>query len=371
MDLNGIPIAHGMEIEQDGAVVPDEILEDPSGDHLGTWDSDLSGPREIPDLGPSKPVMPILREFTEAMRRHDDEEPWEWHNETRRGAGCGSHAHVSFADGDACEDRRVEGYTIAWNTAVELAPFLAPFWCFDWENGFRSSASRWAAPQLTRYGQSTMGRKLEDPPTRDNSKSVVMNPPGAGGKPLTIELRINENHPAFALPGLTFLRRTMTKAMRGGWSPKIAGDRRSVLNDVYHSLYRAGSGGGLVEAMKSAGPIEFEEGRGIPGSDKLEYDSAWDVLLKIMAVNGVDRGAYDDHVKKLIQAAGDGTEVRMRSDEVVAAAGLDSARRMAADGGERVATGAELGPQNNTRAMWHTLDPDFRWDVGPEVEPRY
>lgn len=365
MNLSGIPLEHGMEVEQDGGVVPWEILEDTRGEYFGRWESDLSGPREFENLGPGKQVKNLVRRFTETSRQYDDEVPWEWHNETSAGSGCGSHAHITFADDTDDRDRFVEGMTIAWNTAVELTPFLAPFFSADWEQGFRSSISRWASPQLTRYSQSTMDRKVR----QNNSRSYdsVTLSPREGSKPLTVELRLNEAHPAFALVGLTFLRRTMTKAMRGGWSPKLAGDRRSRLNELYRAIYQPDTG--LVEAMQSVGPFRFEVGRGIPGSDVLEYETAWDVLEKIMAVNGIDRGAYDDHVKKLIQAAGRGDTVEVPVDQAEMV--VSEPLAMAADGGVATFSGSELGPQNNIRAMWHTLDPDFEWDVGPEVESRY
>jgi len=364
MDLNGLPLEHGMEIEQDGDVVPSEILRDSRGEYFGRWESDLSGPREFPDLGPRKQVKSLVTRFQDTARQYDDEEPWSWHNETGAGDGCGSHAHITFADqteGD--RERFVEGMTIAWNSAVELTPFLAPFFCSDWENGFRGSINRWASPQLTRYSQSTMDRKVRR--NNDRTYDSVTLSPREGSKPITIELRLNEAHPSFALVGLTFLRRTMTKAMRGGWSPKLAGDRRGQLNELYRAVYR---GGDVIESMQEAGPFEFKEGRGIPGSDQLEFDSAWDVLMKVMAVNGIDRGAYDDHVKKLIQKAGSGDEVRVHQSE--APAGAVTGNAMAADGGELVYTGSAIGPQNNGRALWHTCDDDFSWDVGPDVDPR-
>jgi len=352
-----------MEVEQDGGVVPSTILEDRAGNYFGRWENDLSGPREFEDLGPSKQVKSLVSRFQETARRYDDDEPWTWHNETSSGSGCGSHAHITFADKtDGDRDRFVEGMTIAWNSAVELTPFLAPFFCADWEDGFRSSVDRWASPQLTRYSQSTMEGRVRQ--NRQRTYDSVTLSPSEGSKPLTIELRLNEAHPSFALVGLTFLRRTMAKAMRGGWSPKLAGDRRDQLNRLYRAIYR---GGDLIGAMKETGPFTFKEGRGIPGSSVLEYDSAWDVLLKIMAVNGIDRGAYDDHVKKLIQAAGRGDVVEVREGEATTG---DLDNRAFADGGVTTFSGSELGPQNNTRAMWHTCDDEFSWDVGPEVEAR-
>jgi hypothetical protein len=363
MDLNGLPIAHGMEVEQCSRRVPHEIREDPDGEYFGEWYDEYQGMRELEDLGPSKRVKGLIERFQDTCRQHDDEEPWEWSNETYDGHGCGSHVHMAFQDAGATREDRVEGYTITWNTAVELTPFLAPFFCADWKNGFRSSVTRWAAPQLTRYSQSTMAGRVDGNRARSYD-SVTLNPGRHSGKPLTIELRLNEAHPATALPGVTFLRRTATKCMREGWSPKLAGDRRSQLTELYDAVYSAAEyDGGIIEAMKSVGPFRFREGRGIPGTDKLEYETAWDVLMKIMAVNGIDRGAYDDHVKKLIQAAGGelpGTPITCDGEEAT----------VVTDGGDAVAI-PQIGPQNNTRALWHTCDADFEWDLGPEVEPRY
>jgi hypothetical protein len=295
--------------------------------------------------------------------REAGDKPWEWHNTTGAGASCGSHAHIRFDGADERDEDHVAGMTVAWNTAVELTPFLAPFWCADWQGGFRDDVGYWASPQTTRFSQSTMARKLEAEADRSYS-SVTLNPP-SGSKPHTIELRLNEGHPSFSLVGLTFLRRVITKACRKGWSPKLAGGRRGALEGLYQAIYE---GGDLVGSMKEAGPFRFEEGRGIPGSDVLEYDSAWDVLEKVFAVNGIDRGAYDDHVKKLVQAAGSGEAHEARNPEGLAADAGEPG--VAADGGSVVLSGSALGPQNNTGAVWRTLDDDFSWDVGPEVDPR-
>lgn len=345
MEINGIPISHGMEVEQCESQVPAEILNDRGNDYFGRWGHDGSGPREFEDLGPSKQVGRLLKNFCRTARQYDDTCPWNWTNTTRRGSGCGSHAHLAFEQDGVDEEEKIEGYTIAWNTAVELTPFLAPFWCHDWSDGFRGSVGRWASGQTTRYSQSTVRQRLDNPRSRTYD-SVTFNPPYSDGKPLTVELRLVESHPSFALVGLTFLRRIMTKAMRGGWSPKLAGDREAVLRDVYEKIYNASRYGGLFEAMKETREIRFQEGRGIPGTDKREFDNAWQVLKKILAVNGTGKGNYDDRVKKLVKAAGEGTEVGGMRGEY---------------------SGGELGPQNNTTAMWHTIDEDFEWEIGPEV----
>ena len=347
MIVNGIPISHGMEVEQCESQVPSEILNDSEGRYFGNWHRDGSGPREIEAIGPSKQVGRLIKQFNETMRQYDDNRPWNWTNQTQRGSGCGSHAHLSFEQDGATDEEKVEGYTIAYNTAVELTPFLAPFWAYNWEDGFRSSASRWAAPQTTRFSTSTMEQRLNSPRGRSYD-AVTLNPPRSGGKPMTIELRLSETPPAFALVGLTFLRRVMTKAMKGGWSPKIAGDRNAVLNDVYSKIYNAQRHGGLFDALKATDSITFEEDRGLPGTDKLEFDNAWEVLKKILTTNGTGKGNYDDRVKKLVKAAGSGEEF------------TDSRGRGHYHGGA-------LGPQRNDRAFWHTTDDDFSWDIGPEV----
>ena len=74
----------------------------------------------------------------------------------------------------------------------------------------------------------------------------------------------------------------------------------------------------------------------------------WEVLEAMMNNLCHCPGRYDRRVFDLVKAA--------FSDEVY----FDE------DG--TAYSGAQVGPQNNLRAIWHTFEDEFEWDVGPEVQ---
>lgn len=280
---------HGMEVEQDPNQAPDEVV---YGDD---WHRDGSGPQET-DYGSYKQVKSIINAF----RRDVEGQTWNWHNETQGGSGCGSHVHLNVGNDF---DDELSAWTITWNAMIELTPFMLPLFCADWSSGFRSSVDRWASPNTTRYSQSTMESMVSNPTSQSRRyDAVTMNGAEYSGKPLTIELRMNEAHPFQACTGLLFLRRVAGRCVEGGWSPKLAGDRSELIADIYEAAYESTD---PIEALRDVGPIEFEEGRGIPGAGD-EFDNALQVLRAILTSMGTDSGNYKDRLKAFTVARIDG-----------------------------------------------------------------
>lgn len=293
-----LPYSHGMEVEQDPNQAPDEVV---YGDG---WHRDGSGPQET-DYGAYKQVKSILNRFKDDCNGRT----WTWHNEMTNGGGCGSHVHLHLSE-DFCsefsERTNLEAWTVSWNSIVEIAPFLLPMFTADWENGYRSSVTRWASPNITRYSQSSVASRVENPrSTSRGYDSVTFNGASHSGKPLTIELRFNEAHPSQALVGLLFLRRIAGNCVEEGWSPKLAGDRRALLNEVYEACYSPGHQD-VFEALDDVGPVRFQEGRGIPGLDCDEFDSALDLFQAILGSMSTDTGNYKDRMKALTLARSKG-----------------------------------------------------------------
>lgn len=289
--------SHGMEVEQCSSQAPREVVfgED--------WHRDGSGPRET-DYGPYKQVKSILNAF----QRDCDGRTWDWHNETADGSGCGSHVHLHV--GDEFDDS-TEAWTITWNTMIELTPFMLPMFCADWSSGFRSSVDDWASPNTVRYSQSTMERMVSNPNAQSRSyNAVTMNGADYTGKPLTIELRMNEAHPGQAIVGLLFLRRMCGRCVEKGWSPKLAGDRSSQLGNIYQAVYNADN---VFEALRNTGPIEFEEGRGIPDVGE-SFENALEVFRALLSSMGTDSGNYKDRMKAFTMARIDGKHERGPED---------------------------------------------------------
>lgn len=344
IDNGSSPFTHGMEIEQFPDACPREVrtytMSNNNGELTG-WHNDMSGPRET-SIGAYKNCKTILNRFYADTR--DEDITWDWHA-AHEGAGAGSHVHLCVA-GDVF-DNPVKAWTISYNTVVETFPFFAPFFCHNWEEGFRNGSTRgysrgqlnvehWAEGQLTRYSQDSIENRVNHPSSFSRSYNSVTFNPAAGDKPVTLEIRANDAHPAMALNGLLLIRRLTGRAIEGDLSPKLE-NHRDTLRACYEKIYGRASEVGLITAMKEEidGGISFQDGRGLPGVDRTEFDTMWEVLRAIMVAYPQTPGTW-----------------RKRS-HVLVRSGRD-----------------DYGPQNNTDALWN-FDADrgdFEWDHGPEQE---
>lgn len=340
------PFTHGMEIEQ----FPDELDSDVrnfvmSNNHgsLTDWHNDASGPRET-SIGAYKNTKTILNRVYGETRDAGTGITWDWHA-SNGSAGAGSHVHLCVAE-DVFEGEHVKAWTISYNTVVETFPFLAPFFCHNWEQGFRDgtryysgsqlNVERWAEGTLTRFSQDTVRERVNNPSRYSRSYESVTFNPEQGNKPLTIELRANDAHPAMALNGLLLIRRLTGRAIEAGWSPKLE-NHRATLQACYEKIYHRATEVGLLTAMQEPidGGITFQEGRGLPGIDQREFESMWDVLRAIMIAYPQTPATWRKRAHILVREGRD-----------------------------------DWGPQNNPDALWN-MDADrgdFSWDRGPAQE---
>jgi len=336
------PFTHGMEIEQFPGPLPNPVREytmNNSCGRLTDWHNDASGPRET-SIGAYKNTKTILNRFYGDTR--DEDITWDWHS-SNGSAGAGSHVHLCVAR-DVFEDH-VKAWTISYNTVTETFPFLAPFFCHNWEEGFRDgtryrgselNVEHWAEGTLTRYNQDTVEERVNNPSRYNRSYESVTFNPAQGSKPLTIELRANDAHPTMALNGLLLIRRLTGRAIEAGWSPKLE-DHRSTLEACYEKIYERATEVGLLTAMQEPieGGITFQEDRGLPGVAQREFDTMWEVMRAIMVAYPQTPGTWRKRAHVLVRSGED-----------------------------------EYGPQNNPDAIWN-FDADrgdFSWDHGPEQE---
>ena len=344
---NKSPFTHGMEIEQFPDMLPSEVRTYTMSNAHGVtdgWHPDPSGPRET-SIGPFKNVKSILdRFFADTV---DQDITWAWHAANDNGAGAGSHVHLCMTP-DLFDDE-IAAWTIAYNTVVELTPFLAPYFCHDWEQGFRSGGDylngresqieHWATPTLARASPATIRDHVERPHGFSRTFDSVTFNPAQGEKPVTIELRLNDAHPAMALNGLALLRRDAGRAIEGGWSPKLE-DHDRTLRAVYDKIYSRAHEVGLLAAMQEPieGGIRFMEGRGIPGVEQLEFETPFDVLRAIQVKKEWQRGEWR-HRGALLVAEGEDANSPARPE--------------------------------NVDSLWNIDAPvgEFEWVRGPETEP--
>lgn len=357
MQIERIPFTHGMEIEQfpgdnehrtgtrmyNSDIVSGGIPSRTIAWSGFRWHRDPSGPQET-DFGPYKSLKSMLSAFLD-----DVEETWDWHNQDDDGSGAGSHLHFHLEELDGrYGDDTIEAWTITWNSLVDLTPFFAPFLAADWTNGFRDAVDYWASPQTTRWSQSTTRdnvRQAYQRPEVRQYESVTLNSNSAD-KPVTIELRLNEAHPTFACFGMWFMRRTIKRCLEEGWSVKLNERVGASKEDLYDKIYNVSRTDSLISRMQEPMQIVFEEGRGIPGTDRVEFESMWDVLMTILNQQTPRRGTWGRRVLELVRQAGRFAELSSRQQ------GL---QRMP-------------GPERQNGAMWRVFDEEFEWDVGVDKE---
>lgn len=355
MNVKRIPMTHGMEVEQFG--LPREISEDPNNQYWGTWEHDPSGPREI-EFGPGKHVKRLIDGFNKTARQNSDT-PWQWVSSDGN-SGAGSHVHFNVERvGD--RETTVGAWTIAHNTLVELVPFLAPFFCHNWEDGFRDGTQyrsselnieHWASGKSQRFSRDTMRQHYQNPTrTSRGYQAVTMNPEErSGNKPLTLELRLSDSHPAFALTGCYFLRKITKRCYERDWSVKIdkqASETGDVIKTLYERIYHLDDGENLISTLKKPLYVEFEDDRAVPKMDK-SYACPYDLLEDIIIDLLPQRERADRRACNLIRHAGDLVESRREDPFITNVSEIPN-------------------PARNRRAIWHMDKPsdEFYWDCGP------
>lgn len=355
MDVGRIPMTHGMEIEQFD--LPNEISQDPEGKYWGTWEHDPSGPREI-EIGPGKHVKRLIGDFNETARQYG-RLPWVWAS-SNGSSGAGSHVHFNVDNVDD-EETTIKAWTIAYNTIVDLLPVLSPFFCHNWEEGFRdgtdydssqTNVEHWASPVTARYDTDSMRQYYQRPDSFSRAyDAITANPSDHTGKPLTLELRLSDSHPVFALTGSYYLRKTVKRCFDRDWSVKIdrqASQGINIVREMYDRIYHIPDGSNLINELQRPLRIEFEDGREVPNLDSTyacPYDLLEDILIEITPRWGEDRA--DRRASNLVRYAGDLVRSR-RSDPFV-----ENVSRIPC-------------PSRNERAIWHMDTEQFSWQVGPD-----
>jgi hypothetical protein len=301
--------SYGLEIEQGG----DNITRSYRRTNRWSWHRDGSGPMET-NIGPYKLPKFLLNEFYRGTREEGHTWSWTAASDTTGSAnGHGSHIHFHLeAPADASREDKVEAWTISYNTIVELTPVFAPFWCHDWENGFRHGTTyphrsglnvrQWAAPQTTRLSQSSVEREVIRERASRNYDAVTLN--GGHDKPITIELRLNDAFPAMAIAGISILKKIVVAAVERGWSPKRSDDSIG-LSEMYGAIYDDAADRGLLAAMRRTREIEYQDGRGIPRVGDGSFDSMWDLLEQILESRHPKPGRFKKRAVELVKAGRD------------------------------------------------------------------
>lgn len=316
-----LPCTLGMEIEQ----LDEDVLKCKRILAEYEWHYDGSGPYET-GLPPSIAPRTELKKFIDLVRADGCQWPWKnsfekWHLRRLvipyvREHGCGSHIHLRPRPAlrHKLDPRyeRVPGlkkdppyehpewvtlgdvWSVAHNTLVEVYPWVVPLFCYGTPAvfRFRREVLKWArfkswwitpleaeevylSPDYVRHPYHAVALNRRD------FKHI-----------LTIELRLNENHPAIAYVTALWLNRIIRRCYERGYIPPqldmdeetkrrlygVIGEavERSAVNrlDLYDELERA-----VEKWVGEYGPIRFAQP--VPRL-KREYTSYFELFRDVM-----------------------------------------------------------------------------------------
>ena len=262
-----MPVSFGFEIEQLDTDVCHQLR------FAYPWHYDGSGPYETA-LPPSIYPGRRLKGFIDMCRATPNCE-WTWKSEIShpqapaRMAGCGSHIHFRpRQDVEYISAQWVAAWTSAYNTLVETVPLVLPMFCWGRERDnvftFRREALYWAKIVRRRVSPATTRRFLSPTYSGHPYDAVAWNKK-VEEKPLTIELRLNETHPAIAYELAILLNRIIRKCFERGFvSPKMA-DRVHVIEEIERHAERSiERQENLYTILEMIQNINFLPGREIP-----------------------------------------------------------------------------------------------------------
>lgn len=277
------PVSFGFEIEQKGTDIMPRLRD------VYHWHIDGSGPLET-TLDPSAQPARKVKKFVEACRQHGT---WSWKGEYQQYGewkGCGSHIHFRVRD-HVVEEEHIEpnvAWAVTWNTLLCASTLLCPMMAYgnhirNDEFTFRRSVLRWADIETQRKKARTMGYYRSGSYFGREYRSLTPNKKRS--KPLTLELRMNENHISLSY-GFALLLNRMVRASieRNCNSPKLDDPSNTIFSAIKRAIQRSiDRRTSLYYNMNELIPtIRFEPGREIPGLDTVypTWDDFWEDIFK-------------------------------------------------------------------------------------------
>jgi len=237
------------------------------------WCHDLSGPVET-QIGPTVFAAGAVKKFIEFVNKSGA--TWVWRNEYGHHTqydhiGCGSHLHFRLREELFDTLELPTAWAILWNTLSDLSLLLLPLLCHGSTlrnvYNFRSSANRWCQINSMRYSPRKFQTDylLNRNAIRNNGYHITAN--RRSGKPLTIELRLNEAHPAVSYFTINYMSMILREIYKREWSIKISNRSKLIgqIDDIAIKQYYTNTSlWTLLDSTGPMGPIEFEAGREVP-----------------------------------------------------------------------------------------------------------
>jgi hypothetical protein len=344
-----IPMTSGIEIEQKDRDICYRLRD------KYEWHYDGSGPLETA-LEPSITPLTKIKEFIDFVLDNNCE--WEWKGfyysvfcsndpvrycgNTDCENGCGSHIHLRPRPSELHKQNPKysnfyginkdppyphpetvsleEVWATAYNTLVDLVPFIFPLFVYGNKNAPlykpRVSITYWADLSPTRYSPETFYNTFMRPDYYGHPYGAIALNRKTEDKPLTIELRLNETHPAISYFIIIIINRIVRKVFDRGYSSVRLDMGQNERTAFYSTIREAISKSGrcqtdiytaLEEAfenyVQNHGPVRFEQGREIPGCRR-EYNSYFRLFKDILHANSNWLNPVEERIYRLFAMKG-------------------------------------------------------------------
>jgi hypothetical protein len=274
----------GVEIEQK----PDEVnrCRQHGALNIYDWHHDGSGPLETALPPKITYTHEIRRFFREVEKCYEASGEWfEWVGEYYDGAlvrGCGSHLHFRpREDVEQVKQGWVDSWRIAYDTIFTMSIILLPALCFG--RSCRRTLWNWAPIYGADYPPvkiSTVEFYLVDNYVGHPYSWLAWNR-HYREKPLTLELRAFEGHPAQAMLAVSLIQKAVKVALQRGRSVMF---KTYTYSDFRNKLYLAGKYEEHLEVyqcLKEIKPV-FAEGYELPYVPRREYEDMLDLFRELL-----------------------------------------------------------------------------------------
>ena len=261
---------------------------------------------------------PVLGDLLQVFNNWVGNDKWAWCSNFNGTHGLGNHYHLSLIG-----DKRIEGqpirtldyadWAIAYNVVVTMQPFIAPFLACGKQ--FRVGAldgDHWANPIVDRVTGGDMKEAFVNGQFRGRLTGQMIRcchdyaSPSLNrkDKPVaTIEVRLNEAHPYWAMPGMQLMATLIRASIARNASIKLSKsgetiglpEHKRVMKEAWENI----AANGIYDGMLRTKNITFAAGRGIPHVMRDDQEKTFDMGLDLFRAicrrfaNGKDYSALN------------------------------------------------------------------------------
>jgi hypothetical protein len=201
-----------------------------------------------------------------------------------------------------------EYWLMLYNDLITIAPIFCPVWSSG--RTFRVDIMKWATPVYDRFdlkdvlqifnGEHVRGRFTNEEFFALHQKFSIAWNRHAGKTAITLEIRLNEQHPYWLFPALEVINQITAGTFKRFKSLKL--DDQPVLTK---KIWSACVGKDIYNGLLSVKNVNFLEGRGISFLSQEKFSSALDLFRAIFRKFAVSKRLESIHLAKVCRLFSD------------------------------------------------------------------